>query len=312
MILTELPTRSDWYFGGFLYGLEPLTLPNPGVLTESGHPGGSSWDWAAVRERILRPGGEIQQAAGDEAVTALFWFRWKTGHQVSFAIWRLMSQTLHDLRAGRLVRQAALESLSCYVRGYCAMLLYTSSCSRQIYQDLIRPSMYLQHRGFSGGWAPDYLPVRDVFRGRNWVGESPELARAVDLYRAVHDGVAAKLVPGGRSLLQASGPARRAEEVSLPDAGSLGVLYDNYFMTLRAPVSRPNVVSQLLRRLIAVSQDVAANGLYPSTVAGVADKPEELRSDAVLGCEAGFTGINLSLAAKAIGYPASGLSTAGE
>jgi hypothetical protein len=312
MILAELPARSDWYFGGFLYGLEPLTLPDPRVFDEPGHPGRAPQDWTTVRERILRPGGQIRQATDDEAVTTLFWFRWKTGHQLSFALWRLMSQTLYDLQAGRLARQAALDSLTCYVRGYCAMLLYTSSCSRKIYQDLIRPSMYLQHPGFSGGWAPDYRPVRDVFRAKKWVAESPELARAVDLYRDVHEGVAAKLVPGGRSLLQASGPARRADEVSLPDTRSLGVLYDNYFMTLRAPVSRPNVVSQLLRRLIAVSQDVSANGLYPSTVTGADDKPEELRADSVLACEAGFTGINLAVAGEAIGRPAGSLRAVGE
>ena len=41
------------------------------------------------------------------------------------------------------------------------------------------------------------------------------------------------------------------------------VLYDNFFMTLRAPVSDGVVATQLLRRLRVVALDLAVNGLYP-------------------------------------------------
>src|SRR3712207_8127095 len=45
----------------------------------------------------------------------------------------------------------------------------------------------------SGGWAPDYLPVRHLFRGREsatgWspAGPAPELSEAMTLHQIVHD-----------------------------------------------------------------------------------------------------------------------------
>ncbi|WKX68679.1 hypothetical protein [Streptomyces sp. XD-27] len=139
---------------------------------------------ACRRIRQVAPGDPPlpRLGAGAEPET-VYWFRWVTGHQVSFVIWRLMAWLLDDLRAGRVARPAAVRSLTEYVRGYSAMLDYGSSCPREVYQSVIRPSMYRQHRGFSGSWAPDYRPVREVFRGTSWASccagssRSPRISR---------------------------------------------------------------------------------------------------------------------------------------
>jgi hypothetical protein len=197
-----------------------------------------------------------------------------------------MGQLLDDVVLGRTTAQAAVEPMALYVDGYSAMLLYTGSCPRDIYEALVRSSMRLHHRGFSGSWAPDYARVREVFRGRRSSpvasGEHGELHDAVRMLNVVHDGVAAKLVPDGRSLLnQAS--VRRLNH------GLVGMIYDSYFMTVRMPVARPEVVAQLLRRLVAIARDVAANGLRPPE-----DRdplPAELLRPEVVKCETGLVDI---------------------
>jgi hypothetical protein len=262
---------------------EPLTLPEPDMPDRpaAGQPG----DLDEACRRILRP---VAGFGAGISTDELFRFRWITGHQVSFVIWRLMAQTTE-------VSAESLANLAGYVRGYCAMLLYTSSCSPEVYQRVIRPSMSARHPGFSGAWAPDYRPVRHFFRGRPspWTEhpDAGDLLRAVRLYEAVHGGVAAKLVPGGRSLLQEAagrrGPGPRAQ----------GALYDSYFLTHRAPVSRQDVVAQLVRRLVAVARDVAVHGLHPLPARSV---PGELRTAEVLDCERDWAEIAYQVARCAV------------
>ncbi|MFF4032647.1 hypothetical protein ACFYZ2_23345 [Streptomyces sviceus] len=217
----------------------------------------------------------------------LFWFRWITGHQVTFLIWHLMGRLLSATPERNVPSSASLAKLEAYVYGYCAMLLYCGSCPRDLYNSLIRPRMFLQHRGFSGTWAPDFAPVRGLFRGRDLRGtrmrEASELSRAVDVHKAIHAGVAARLVPGGRSLLQQS-----VTEVAVRPSERTAVIYDNFFMTLRAPLADEDITAQLLRRLRAVAVDLAANGLHPlEDDAGA--RPEELLREEVLRCERRIT-----------------------
>ncbi|HKF76399.1 MAG TPA: hypothetical protein VKF59_09675, partial [Candidatus Dormibacteraeota bacterium] len=85
-VLADLPAGPDWDFGGFPYGLEPLTLPpagsRPPVPSGLGGP-----DAGRLRRSIglIGPG-----AAGGlppcPELDDLFWFRWITGHQVSFVV----------------------------------------------------------------------------------------------------------------------------------------------------------------------------------------------------------------------------------
>ncbi|MFD4504127.1 hypothetical protein [Streptomyces sp. NPDC058457] len=223
------------------------------------------------------------ESARTSSFDQLFWFRWITGHQVTFLIWHLMERLLSAGPEGDVPSSASLAKLEAYVYGYCAMLLYCGSCPRDLYDSLIRPRMFLQHRAFSGTWAPDFAPVRGLFRGRDLLGaqgrEAAELSRAVEVNRAVHEGIAARLVPSGRSLLQQS-----MTEVPVRPSERTAVIYDNFFLTLRAPVSDEAVTAQLLRRLRAVATDLAANGLHPLGDDSEA-RPEELLREEVLRCE---------------------------
>jgi hypothetical protein len=261
--LTDLPASPGWDFGGFAYGLEPLVLPavtEPDALRDRAGPVPPARGYAETCLRI-REYSDGSAPATERCGTAeeLFWFRWITGHQVCFVIWRLMGQLLDDVDRCRTRAAAALEPMCRYIDGYSAMLLYTGSCPQELYHLLIRPSMALRHRAFSGSWAPDYAKVRELFRGRPPApmsnGDAGELLDCLKLHNLVHDGVAAKLVPGGRSLLSQAGGGRLNRDV-------VGMIYDTYFMTLRLPVTRHQVVGQLLRRLVAIAQDIAANGLY--------------------------------------------------
>jgi len=297
MVLTDLSSESGWHFGGFPYGLEPLTLPYPATAARSE---GIPSDFAEACRRIRRISeagpatGEIEPCG---QLDTLFWFRWITGHQVSFILWRMMALHLRDLATHGQAAAAAVSDLIHYVDAYSVMLLYSGSCPREDYLRLIRPSMQLQHPSFSGGWAPDYSPVRHLLRGRlTPLEESPdaaELADAVRLNLLVHEYVAAKLVPDGVSLLRGSGQAARGQ-----DARLLNLLYDNYFMTWREPVSQPEVVAQLLRRLVAIVQDVEVNGMSP--VEG--QPPVELATAEVSRCEQRATDILSEVAQRASAY----------
>lgn len=275
-----------WDFGGFAYGLEPLVLPpagSPDAVHDDPAGGASVRAYAEAFRRIRTLGEcavltpEVERCAVPDE---LFWFRWITGHQVCFVLWRLIAQLLDDVNRGWRSPYEALEPICRYVDGYSAMLLYTGSCPRSIYSVLIRPSMRLRHRAFSGSWAPDYWPIRELFRSRRpsvmWSADTGELLDAITLLHTVHDGVAGKLVTDGKSLL-------RQASVRLPNHGMAGMIYDTYFMTLRAPVRRHDVVAQLLRRLIAIAQDIAANGLYAHDDGD--ERPAELQTAEVVRCE---------------------------
>jgi hypothetical protein len=288
-VLTGVPSTRRWDFGDCPYGLEPLTLPPAGVwhpaqATQTwrppvpGTPGGVSLvgDYAAPTEL----GGAVPDSSPPAA--ELFWFRWITGHQVSFILWRLIGQVIHDADEGDLEPGTAIAALRTYVHGYCGMLLYTGSCPSRTYAALIRPSMRLRHPAFSGAWAPDFWPIRDLLRGRRvpfaGVPGAATVTEAVKLHQVVHEVVAARLVADGRSLLRQS--TVRARETSI-----LHLLYDNFFITVRGMVGYDAVVGQLLRRLVAISRDLHVNGLYPQRDAH-ADAGE--CHPGVAACEAGI------------------------
>jgi hypothetical protein len=235
--------------------------------------------------RLLADGGtpDPPDTRTEPTDDQMFWFRWITGHQITFLIWHLMGEILRRNADREAPDRASLARLETYAYGYCAMLLYTGSCPVDLYQSLIRPRMYLQHRSFSGTWASDFVPVRGLFRGRGVArGDAPEaagLTRALDVHRTIHDGIAARLVPEGQSLLQ-----QTMKETVVRPSERTAILYDNFFMTLRAPVDGDGITSQLLRRLDAVASDVATRGLYPLGHGGD-ERPEELRRAEVAHCE---------------------------
>ncbi|WP_211222309.1 L-tyrosine 3-hydroxylase [Actinokineospora enzanensis] len=190
----------------------------------------------------------------------LFWYRWIAGHQISFMLWRAM----HDVvwhHPDDVPSERELDMLAACVDSYSAMLLYSSTVPRDHYHTNIRVLMALQHPSFSGAWAPDYRPIRRLFRGKvPWL-DAPAcraLGEAVARNGTTHSHIADHLVPDGRSLLQQS-------------AGAPGVsvsrekedLYDNFFLTVRRPVSQAELVAQLDSRIVELAADLRHNGLYP-------------------------------------------------
>ena len=265
-------------FGGRDYGLEPLVLPTDPV--HSSGDGQLTRRYAELLGPDPSPGPGPSSSAGPrEAHSAeqLFWFRWITGHQLTFMLW----QELGRRAAGAAAPAPPDETASAarLVRGYSAMLLYTASCTRDVYHRVIRPSMALHHPAFSGAWARDYGPVRALLRGRlpaGWEGRADALLEECALNEAVHEGIALKLVPDAPSLLQSAAGQGRP----LP-RDVRAVLFDTYFLTLRAPCSPAEVAAQLLRRVRAVCDDLAANRLYPAYASSRAEKPDALRAERI-------------------------------
>ncbi|PXX54759.1 hypothetical protein DFR70_12353 [Nocardia tenerifensis] len=192
----------------------------------------------------------------------LFWYRWIAGHQVSFLLWRAMCDVVWHHPDEDAPSERELDLLCACIDGYSAVLLYSSTVPRDQYHADIRPRMALQHPAFSGTWAPDYRPVRRLFRGKMpWQEDAScaALGEAVARNGITHSHIADHLVPEGRSLLQES-------------AGAPGVsvsrekedLYDNFFLTVRRPVSQTEFVAQLDSRLADLAADLAHNGLYPN------------------------------------------------
>jgi L-tyrosine peroxygenase len=274
-VIDSVPRSAAWEFGGHRYGLEPMALPRTGqspvttgdedrilrfrALLETivdGH--GLSGDEAAA----MRPGGPAD-------VDRIFWFRWITGHQATFVIWQLLAAVLtrvsdHDPRG----RASDLEPLAAearlLLRGYSLMLLYTASVPQEIYGRVIRAWMARQHPNLSGAWARDYGPIRPLLHGKIDFGggrQAEALREECAVNERVHEGVSLKLVPSGVSLFEAGNVNCGAHRLSREN---LQWLYDGVFLTNRAPLRYSSVFRQLLRRLHAISLDLAANDLYPS------------------------------------------------
>ncbi|MFJ8345204.1 L-tyrosine 3-hydroxylase [Streptomyces sp. NPDC094153] len=263
-------------FGGRAYGLEPLVLP-PAPVPSSGDDH-LTRRYAELLGMGPGTGTEPPGALGAaDSAEQLFWFRWITGHQLSFMLWQELARRADEAAIPAPPDEVAAAAR--LVRGYSAMLLYTASCTRDVYHRIIRPSMALHHPAFSGAWARDYGPVRGLLRGRlpaAWDGRADALLEECTLNDVVHEGIAAKLVPDAPSLLQSAAGNGRP----LP-RDVRAVLFDTYFLTLRAPCSPAEVAAQLLRRVRVVRDDLTVNGLYPATTTSRAERPDALRTPRV-------------------------------
>ncbi|MEV0688513.1 hypothetical protein AB0I35_32135 [Nocardia sp. NPDC050378] len=286
----------EWSYGDSVYGLEPLVLPEPGslpVYTEAADESAHLTTKRGNHHRLtISP-------VTTEDLERLFWFRWITGHHISFILWQLIANRMAGVAEG----DRSGPSIARWVRGYSASLLYTSSCTREIYNSLIRPSMYRVHPGFSGTWAPDYVPLRGLFRRGKLPPVAPneqeQLLREIGLANQVHIGVASRLVPNGRSLLQnvaAAGSLSRQPQ-------TWATFFDCYFITLRAQVPVQQVLTQLVRRCRAVVVDINANGLYPAAACYPEEFPDELRSTPVQALQKELFEIMVDIAGSAASHP---------
>ncbi|WP_216893565.1 hypothetical protein [Nocardia alni] len=175
------------------------------------------------------------------------WYRWLLGHHVVFGVWRLM---LAALAADDERTQPILAAL---YDTYSALLLYSGSCTPEVYTGVLRPRMYAADPGMSGTWARDFNRVREL-QSRLTVEPDSVLSSAVRRNRKVHIKVAARLVPEGRSLLQESGRDPR-ERVTSGDSDTM----DAFFRTERGPICRHKFATQSRARVEAVLADLSAN-----------------------------------------------------
>ncbi|MCX4820189.1 L-tyrosine 3-hydroxylase [Streptomyces sp. NBC_01142] len=299
---TDVPTAGRWVFGGHLYGLEPLALPteflnrnaddDPRHETEDDPPesGDSLLHYEQAMGADLVPHDESE-------VERLFWFRWITGHQTTFAVWQLLSAILEEGKRPGADSDELARLARCMVRTYSLMLLYASSPPQEMYERVIRDPMARQHPNLSGAWARDYTGVRPLIRGKSSLGSeaaAADLAFECDLNERIHKGIAARVVPSGVSLLLTPGVRQKTRELRRE---TLLWLYDGIFLTTRMPVSYATVVRQLIRRIHAIHLDVSANGLYPACARNTAPEPAELSTDDVLELKASFTSTLRELAA---------------
>lgn len=295
-LTTALPTPRRWDFGGHPYGLEPLLLPASAPDPASVDAQGFAELESSSRSLLdLGAAGDGSGPPMPDPVERIFWFRWITGHQTTFVLWQLLAQAKRRAANDPAAAEDALESCRVFVRGCSTMLIYTGSCPRNVYHRVIRPSMALQHPGFSGSWARDFRPVHGVLSARA-LTRAPDTSfgRECTLNGIIHQGIADKLVPDAPSLLQ------ETTERNVPwHRSALSVLYDTYFLTLRGEISYASLVSQMMRRLHAIGHDIAANGLYPPYASSAAEKPPCLRTEQVEDCERSIPETLFAIATRA-------------
>lgn len=282
-----------WSYGDLPYGLEPLYLPQPDEPWphEPALRGDLAEAYAGL-ERAVR--GEVvpTELATEDNLERLYWFRWITGHHISFVIWQLLAAELRGATSAGGRSAAASTAMTDCVRAYSSMLLYTGSCSKPIYNNVIRPSMFRLHHAFSGTWAPDYRAVRALLSGRKAsTMEGPgagSLRREVALSQQIHLGVAAKLVTDGRSLLQ-----ELTDKHKVAQRRARSAMFDCCFLTVRVPVPAEEVAVQLLRRFRAVAVDLRTNGMHPVIDGATDELPQELADPAVKECQAGLLDVTM-------------------
>jgi hypothetical protein len=188
--------------------------------------------------------------------------RWFLGHHGAFLVWRFLSASLDRLIRepdSQLVRLAALG-----YDAYSVMLAYSGSCSREVYEDVIRPMMMAFDPAFSGRWARDYEPLPGLLRrARAALGPvaAAPLSSASKANLLAHMEVMRRLVPGGNSLLRESG------RTHVPTTDADRDRFDEFFL-----VSRENVCASRYRAhraavLSAIGHDLAKHPLRPEYTA---------------------------------------------
>lgn len=238
--MTQKPT-----YGDYPYGTEPLSLPDPGR------------PWLKLGERESEFGDVPHRPALREdahvSPTTRAWFRWITGHQVSFLIWRFIADSC-ELRHVASVDPRITAQL---VDGYSASLVYTCAMSTDEYADSVRPAMERTHRAFSGSWAPDYRPIRTLMvsprKATAALGAGGEevVARIRECHD-VHRQAADYLVPARVSLLQQS--KRATGSTGAPEDN--GFIFDSFFLVARRDISVVTALEQLERRVSVVTGDL--------------------------------------------------------
>ena len=193
--------------------------------------------------------------------------RWFLGHHGAFLVWRFLSASLD-----RLIREPDSELVRLTALGYdaySAMLAYSGSCSREVYEDVIRPMMVAFDPAFSGRWARDHEPLPGLLRrARTALGPvaAAPLTSASKANLLVHQEVMRKLVPDGHSLLRESGRAR------VPTTDAERARFDEFFLVSRENVCVSRYRAHRAAVLSAIGHDLANHPLGPGCGATLGSK----------------------------------------
>ncbi|HEX7302263.1 L-tyrosine 3-hydroxylase [Lentzea sp.] len=184
--------------------------------------------------------------------------RWFLGHHGAFLVWKFLSVSLDRLIRESDSRLVALAALG--YDAYSVMLAYSGSCSREVYEELIRPMMVAFDPAFSGRWARDYEPLPGLLRrARTALGPAAAepLSAASKANLLAHMEVMRKLVPDGQSLLRESGKAR------VPTTDAERARFDEFFLVSRENVCASRYTAHRTAVLSAIDQDLAEHPLRP-------------------------------------------------
>lgn len=203
----------------------------------------------------------IERASETPPLSAadLAYLRWILGHHVAVCIWRLLADALRETRAPS--RDESQPGRAVFLLdAYSAMLVYTGSCTAEVYKTTLRPKMMATSPAFSGAWARDYEPLRKLVKVHSLDRTGP-LAQAYRANVAVHISQAKRLVPDGVSLLQSShGSAAKVTDEERE-------LFDRFFRIHRARCCRWQFGKQLVSRISIVLDDLRRQPLPPEVCA---------------------------------------------
>jgi L-tyrosine peroxygenase len=180
-------------------------------------------------------------------------YRWWIGHQATFCVWRLLSESLaHLAEAERHQDEIAKRACALY-EAYSLLLLYAGSCSPEIYEAVIRPEMTRAAPAFSGRWAQDYEAIPALLR---WVRKAQppdvvaELGATSKANRIVHMALAKRLVGDAPSLLREQG----GQDEAVTDDQRRQ--FDRFFRVRRTQICRQAFTLQLIRLYTAIVDDL--------------------------------------------------------
>jgi hypothetical protein len=223
--------------------LPVLRLPMPGSELIP-----CSNDCYQIPIEISTPDDEVERAV----------HRWFLGHHGAFLVWRFLSDSLD-----RLIREPDSQLVRLTALGYDAysvLLAYSGSCSREVYEDVIRPLMTSFDPAFSGRWARDYEPVPGLLRrARAALGSAAAapLSCASKANLLAHMEVMRKLVPDGNSLLRESGRVRMSTTDAERDR------FDEFFLVSRENVCISRYRAHRAAVFAAIGRDLAKHPVRP-------------------------------------------------
>lgn len=249
------------YFGDYRYGTEILMMPQPDEPFLPVHQEETKNEW------IDQPCDFMPDETGEINSENQFWFRWITGHQMMFILWRqlttAMQQTVHHMD------DEYMDHCTQIMDGCSVIFEYTGFMPQDFYLENIRTFMALAHKGFSGFWAADYKYIPKLTRQLMQAKYAGKLAQAQKGFKEsymlghkIHMAVAKKLVPGGDSLLKNA----KKEGHNFTRAKEHHYMhYDFFFLVHRQLVTATQFKVSTEKRKQVIIEDLANNNLYNSS-----------------------------------------------